>query len=96
MAWETVADGLFLRVRLTPNARRDAVTGVAADQDGVAWMTASVTAVPEDGRANKALIKMLAKAFRMPKGAVAIVRGSASRNKTLRLTGRTGRFEGQG
>ncbi len=79
--------GLLLRVRLSPNAKRDAILGVAADQDGVAWMTASVTAVPEDGRANKALIKLLAKTWKTPKSGIAIVRGQTSRTKTLRLTG---------
>lgn len=50
-----------LRVRLTPSGGRDAIDGVETDAEGQAYVKARVTAVPEDGKANKALIALLSK-----------------------------------
>ncbi|HDH50609.1 MAG TPA: DUF167 domain-containing protein, partial [Nitrospirae bacterium] len=45
---------------------------------------------PVEGRANKELIAILAKEFRIPKKNVEIIRGKRSKNKVVRLTGVTG------
>ena len=76
-----------MRVRLTPAGRRDGVDGVMQDADGNAMLKASVTKVPEGGKANQALIKMLAKDWKVAKSAVDVVQGSTSRNKVLRVLG---------
>jgi uncharacterized protein (TIGR00251 family) len=83
------ADAAGLRVagRLTPKARRDGVEGLAATVDGGAELRASVTAVPEDGKANRALIKLLAKAWGVPKTAISIVSGETDRHKILSISG---------
>ena len=47
----------------------------------------SLTAPPVDGAANEALIKLLSKLLRVPKGAVSIVQGRESRDKVLRISG---------
>jgi uncharacterized protein YggU (UPF0235/DUF167 family) len=44
-----------------------------------------VTAVPEDGKANEALIKVLSKALHIPKSAISLVRGATSRVKELEI-----------
>lgn len=87
LPFEAVADGLRLRVRLTPNASRDAIGGVAMDAEQVAWLTATVTSVPENGRANKALIKMLAKSWKLPKSSIDVRSGATQRRKTLLIAG---------
>ncbi|WP_193171119.1 DUF167 domain-containing protein [Nisaea nitritireducens] len=87
LPFETVPEGLRLRVRLTPNASRDAIGGVAMDAEQVAWLTATVTSVPENGRANKALIKMLAKSWKFPKSSIDIRSGTTQRRKTLLIAG---------
>jgi uncharacterized protein YggU (UPF0235/DUF167 family) len=48
-----------------------------------------VTAIPEDGKANAALIKVLAKSLKLPKTAFALIAGATDRRKTLSVTGET-------
>lgn len=72
-----VAGGTRLRLRVHPKARKDAVTGVHGGA-----LKVSVTAPPEKGKANDAVVKLLAKALDLPKGAVAIVAGETSQDKT--------------
>ncbi len=79
--------GIKLAVRLTPKASRDRIEGVAAVADGGAVLKVSVTAMPEDGKANAALVKLLAKEWRMPKSAIEIVQGATDRRKVLVITG---------
>ncbi len=62
------------------------------DAAGRAFLKARVRAVPEDGKANAALLKLLAKTIGVPKSAVTLVAGHTSRVKTLRLTGDAGRL----
>jgi uncharacterized protein len=71
-----------LRVRLTPRADRDAVTGV---RDGVVHVR--VSAPPLDGRANEALRRLLAKALGVPPSRVSVVRGQGARDKVVRVDG---------
>jgi len=46
-----------------------------------------VTVVPEDGKANAAVLKLLAKALGVPKSRLEIVRGHTARDKVVRVTG---------
>lgn len=82
-----VAGGLEVRLRVTPKASRDAITGVVADAQGNGAIKIAVTAVPENGNANAAVIKILAKAWRLRKTDMQIVRGATDRNKTLLIEG---------
>lgn len=63
-----------------------------ADAAGRMLLKARVRAVPEDGKANAALLKLLAKTIGVPKSAVTLVAGHTSRVKTLRLTGDAARL----
>ena len=76
-----------LFVRLTPKASRNAIGDVVVDADGQEWLRVSVTTVPENGKANQALIKLLAKAAKCPKSSVRIVSGQTDRAKTLLIDG---------
>ncbi|MBB4266573.1 DUF167 family protein [Roseospira visakhapatnamensis] len=78
-------DGARLSVRLTPKAARDRIEGVATDADGRPWLRVSVTAVPEGGKANAALVALLAKTWRLPRGAFTVVSGATDRRKSLRV-----------
>lgn len=86
-------DGLDLHVRLTPKSARDAIEGVETAADGRCHLKARVRAVPEDGKANKALVKLVAKEIGLPASAVEIVAGETARLKTLRLRGDTAALE---
>lgn len=77
--------GLALAVRLTPNAARDAVEGWRDTADGRTHLAVRVRAVPEDGKANAALVALLARRLGIPKRDVDVIRGATSRLKTVRI-----------
>ncbi|MBP2484901.1 DUF167 domain-containing protein [Rhizobium leguminosarum] len=85
--WSLFDGHLRLAVRLTPNGGRDAIDGIEADAEGEAFLKARVTAVPEKGKANKALILLIAKSLRIPKSSVSLVSGETARKKILRIDG---------
>lgn len=86
------AGGVTLRVRLVPRSARDALEGAGADAEGRCHLRARVRAVPEKGRANRALEKLLARSLDLPAGAVAVTGGASARVKTVRLAGDAGRI----
>lgn len=80
-------NGVDLFVRLTPKAALDRLEGVETAADGRSHLKARVRAVPENGAANKALEKLIAKALGVPASAVSIVAGGTARLKTVRVAG---------
>lgn len=91
--WRRQADGLRLFVRLTPKAGRDTIDGVKPTADGQCELAARVTAVPEDGRANAALLGLLAKRLRLPGRDFEIVAGATDRHKQIAISGDPARLE---
>jgi uncharacterized protein len=85
--WAARTDGLTLHVRLTPKSSRDALEGVETLADGQSVLKARVRAVPEDGKANDALIALVAKSLKTPSSRVRITSGATSRHKILALEG---------
>jgi uncharacterized protein (TIGR00251 family) len=85
--WKHQADGLRLFVRLTPKGGRDAIEGVKPTADGSCELVARVTAVPEDGKANAALLKLLAKSLKLPGRDFEIVAGATDRHKQILISG---------
>jgi uncharacterized protein len=71
-----------LRVRLQPRARRSEIAGERGDA-----VLVRVTAPPVEGRANAALVKLIAKRAGVAKSRVAVVRGERSRDKLVRVEG---------
>jgi len=84
--WIATADGLRVRVRLTPKSSRDEISGLEATAEGPA-LKARVRAVPEDGKANAAITEVLAKWLGAPKSSVTLAAGAKSRIKTLHVAG---------
>jgi uncharacterized protein len=78
--------GLLLAVRLTPRASSDRIDGVK-DGPGGPLVQAHVRAVPEDGRANTALVELVAAEIGVPKSTVAVASGHTARLKSLRISG---------
>lgn len=72
--------GVMLAVHVTPRAGRDEVVGW---RDGE--LSVRVTAPPDAGKANVAVCALLAKRLKLPKSAVAVVRGQSSRHKRLSI-----------
>ena len=82
-----VEGGLRVALRLQPAARGNDIEGLAGRPGGGVALRARVTAPPEGGKANAALIKLLAKSWRLPKGAISVVAGQSERNKSLLVRG---------
>ncbi len=85
--WTERADGLLVAVRLTPKSSRDGLDGIERLSDGRAVVKARVRAVPEDGKANAALAKVLAEALDVPARDVALQSGATARLKTFVVAG---------
>lgn len=81
------AAGLTLRLRVTPKASRDAIGDVVADGQGNAVLKVAVTAAPEKGHANAAVVALLAKSWRLRKSDMAVIKGETDRNKLVRIAG---------
>jgi len=73
--------GTTLDVKVVPRAGRTEVR----EEEGA--LTVRVTAVPEDGKANKAVIEAVARALGIAKSRIEIVSGAAARQKVLRVLG---------
>ena len=76
-------DGIFTDIRLTPRASVSKIIGVRPSSDEGQVLAVYVTAVPEKGKANAALLKMLAKRWGIPKTSLSIRAGSKDRHKTI-------------
>ena len=79
--------GIAVFVRLTPGSSRDALEGSDIAADGRTYLKARVRAVPEDGKANRALEKLLAKKLGVAARDVSVTAGATSRLKTLQVSG---------
>jgi uncharacterized protein YggU (UPF0235/DUF167 family) len=71
-----------LRLRVSPGARNAGVVG----RHGEAWKV-RVAARPEGGRANEAVVRLLADALSLPRDAVTLVSGHGARDKIVQLAG---------
>jgi uncharacterized protein len=69
-------------VRLRPRGSRDELGGW---RDGV--LQAKVTAAPVEGKANRALCRLIAKRVGVAPSRVSVVRGEKSRDKVVRVNG---------
>ncbi len=88
-AWRPADSGVALRIRLTPRAAKDAVTGLGETAEGPAVLV-RVRAVPDQGEANAAAEAAVAGWLGIPGSRVKVVRGHKSRVKTLVIGGDTG------
>ena len=72
----------LLKVYLQPKSSKNKIVGPY--RDGI---KVKVTASPIEGKANEALIRFLAKEFRIPPSCIEILKGHHSREKTLKISG---------
>lgn len=79
--------GVLVAVRLTPKAGRARIGPVVEGPDGGRVLKVAVTAPAEKGKANAAMVALLAKTWRLPKSAFTVVRGATDRNKWLKIAG---------
>ena len=82
-----------LIVRLMPGASAEGIDGWGADDRGRAVLKVRVRAAPVEGKANAALIALMAKALDMPKSKIRLVGGDTARIKTLEIEGDAAQLE---
>ncbi len=83
MTWCTRSgDAMTLELKVFPKSPRCRIGPVEGGR-----LQVRVHAPPEDGEANAAVVALLAKAFDVPRSAVAILVGQTSRLKSIRITG---------
>jgi uncharacterized protein YggU (UPF0235/DUF167 family) len=87
MPCRVVQDGLEIRVRVTPRGGKDAIEGIARLSDGTDVLKIRVRAVPENGAANEAVGRLLAKALGVPASSARLTAGSTARLKTFIIEG---------
>jgi len=73
-----------LRVKVTANAKTPCIKK-EIEPDGSLLYKVYVTVVAEDGKANKEVLKLLAKDLGVPKSSLVITRGITSREKVIRI-----------
>ncbi len=80
-------DGCVLRIKLSPNAKKSALgSGVFVDADGREYLKASVVCVPEKGKANKELLKMLSKRLKIAISDLKIISGETDHKKKVQIS----------
>lgn len=78
---------MIVAVRLQPGARRKQIDGSTQLVDGTTVLKARVSEPPEKGKANAALIRLLAQTWRLPKSSIEMKSGHSDRRKTLLVIG---------
>ena len=81
--------GVTIELRVQPRSRR---TGLACSGGA---LKAAVKAPAEDGKANSAVIELLAEEWRLPKSVIEIMRGAAQRDKVVRISGEPDQLAGR-
>lgn len=81
---------MHLTIHLIPKASKNAIEGWTLDARGEKVLRVKVTAVPEDGKANEVLIKLLSKTLHISQSKISLVRGHTSRIKELQIDGDEG------
>jgi len=81
------ADGLRIRIHARPGGRRDEIEGLRAEDGGGAALRVTVRAAAEDGKANAAIVKLLAGEWELPRASISLVSGAKDRRKSFHLAG---------
>ncbi len=76
-------DGVEIHIRATPNAKVEKIDGVENRDDGNQYLKIKIRAIPEDGAANDAIIKIIAKTLKIPKSDIELKAGQKGRTKCL-------------
>jgi uncharacterized protein (TIGR00251 family) len=85
--WRHSVGGVSVSLRVTPRGGRDAIDGIETLANGRAVGKTRVRAIADGGEANRAVIKLLAKALGVPQAAVRIASGVTARLKQVEISG---------
>ena len=87
LPFAAAADGVRLAVRLTPKASAARILGTIEDGTGGLALKVAVTAPPEAGKANDALLALLAKTLGVKRSALSLMLGATDRRKLVHIAG---------
>ncbi len=85
MYYEKTSSGYQIRVRVTPNSSKNAITGIFTDSTEKEYLKINLRAVPEKGKANQELIAFLSKLLHLNKSSFTIISGETERYKKLQI-----------
>ena len=74
-----------IALHVTPKSSKSEVIGWMSDADGRPVLKVRICATPEDGKANRELVKFLARHWGVPAAALEVARGTQSRYKLLKI-----------
>ena len=83
------AQGVTIELRAQPRARRTSL------EYSTSALKAAVTAPAEDGKANEAVVALLAAEWHLPRSAFAVLRGAAARDKVFSISGEPAALAGR-
>lgn len=86
IAWRVAQGGVFLHISLVPKSSSDNVGQIIDGPNGCA-LKVRVRALPDKGKANQAVLKLLAKWLKLPKASFELASGSRSKLKTIKISG---------
>lgn len=72
-----VSNGIIIHIKIVPNSSKN---DIILEEE---FIKVKVTAQPIENKANKALIELLSKTFKIPKTSIEILKGDTSKEKTL-------------
>jgi uncharacterized protein len=81
------ASGAVVAVRVQPRSRPEGLEGFVRDAAGAVRLRARLAAAPVDGKANDALLRLLAREWGVAPGRLSLVSGARGRNKAVLLQG---------
>ncbi|MGX1198252.1 DUF167 domain-containing protein [Parvibaculum sp. MBR-TMA-1.3b-4.2] len=85
-------DGVLVALKVTPKSGANRIEGLVSDGEGTR-LRLRVTAAPEKGKANEAVIKLVAKAWGLPKSSLSIASGETAPLKMLLVRGDSAALE---
>jgi len=80
-------DGVRLAIRLVPKARSERILGLIEEPAGGVALKVAVSAPPEAGKANAALLRLLARQMGLPQRDLCLLSGTRDRRKMVQITG---------
>lgn len=83
MIYSVTKDGILLSVKVVTNAGASAVKDIVKDAEGREFLRLTVVSVPEKGKANKEVIKLLSKELGVAKSVLSVETGETSHYKKI-------------
>jgi uncharacterized protein (TIGR00251 family) len=85
--WRYSTQGISIALRVTPRGGRDDIDGIETLANGRTVVRVRVRAIAEGGEANRAVMDLLARVLKVPRGKVRVISGATSRLKQVVVDG---------